>query len=246
MKTTTTPKVDIDIDKIHTHELSLVIPCYNEEENIEKVAIQLVNELTSSNINFELILVDNGSYDNTARILNDLTKRYSQIKIVTIRKNEGYGWGIINGLKNCTGNYVGFLCADGQISPKDVIAVFRKLKSEDLDLCKVKRMKRYDGLYRLFLSKSYNFLFQFFCPVSTNDVNGTPKIMKYNCYEKLNISSKDWFIDAEIIIKAESSGFKIDEVPAEFRKRKRGKSNVRFTIIFEFLKNLIKYKLRGL
>lgn len=234
--------------KIHMYELelSLVIPCYNEEGNIEKEAIQLVNELTSSNVNFELVLVDNGSYDNTARILNDLAKRYTQITIVTIKNNEGYGWGIINGLKKCNGRYIGFLCADGQISPKDVFKVFRKLELEDLDLCKVKRVKRYDGFNRLFLSKTYNFLFHFFCSVSTNDVNGTPKIMKYDCYEKLDISSKDWFIDTEIIIKAESFGFKIGDVPVEFKKREKGKSNVKFTIIFEFLRNLIRYKLRGI
>lgn len=224
----------------------MVIPCYNEEKNIGKEATELVNELTSSNIDFELILVDNGSYDDTARILNDLAKRCPQIKVVTVKKNEGYGWGIINGLKNCNGSYVGFLCADGQISPKDVIKVFKKLKSEDLDLCKVRRIKRYDGLYRLFLSKSYNFLFKFFFPVPTNDVNGTPKIMKYNCYNKLNISSKDWFIDTEIMIKAKIFGFKIGEVPVEFKKREKGKSNIKFTIVFEFIRNLIRYKLRGL
>jgi len=234
------------VDKIYNHELSLVIPCYNEEKNIGKEATELVNELTSSNIDFELILVDNGSYDDTARILNDLAKRCPQIKVVTVKKNEGYGWGIINGLKNCNGSYVGFLCADGQISPKDVIKVFKKLKSEDLDLCKVRRIKRYDGLYRLFLSKSYNFLFKFFFPVPTNDVNGTPKIMKYNCYNKLNISSKDWFIDTEIMIKAKIFGFKIGEVPVEFKKREKGKSNIKFTIVFEFIRNLIRYKLRGL
>ncbi len=236
----------IQVDKIYNHELSLVIPCYNEEKNIGKEATELVNELTSSNIDFELILVDNGSYDDTARILNDLAKRCPQIKVVTVKKNEGYGWGIINGLKNCNGSYVGFLCADGQISPKDVIKVFKKLKSEDLDLCKVRRIKRYDGLYRLFLSKSYNFLFKFFFPVPTNDVNGTPKIMKYNCYNKLNISSKDWFIDTEIMIKAKIFGFKIGEVPVEFKKREKGKSNIKFTIVFEFIRNLIRYKLRGL
>ena len=231
--------------KIDSQELSLVIPCYNEEEGIEKVATQLVNELTNSEVNFELILVDNGSYDNTARILHDLADRYSQIKVVTVRKNEGYGWGIINGLKKCEGKYVGFLCGDGQISPRDVVTVFRELKSEDLDLCKVKRVKRYDGFYRLFLTKSYNFLFQFFCPVSTSDVNGTPKIMRSHCYEKLGISSKDWFIDAEIMIKAKSLGFKIGEIPVEFKKREEGTSNVKFTTVFEFIKNLVKYRLRG-
>lgn len=231
--------------KMGMPELSLVIPCYNEEETIENVAIQLVNELTRENINFELILVDNGSHDNTARVLEGLANRFSQIRVIGVQINEGYGWGVINGLNSCSGKYIGFLPADGQISPQDAIGVFRKLKSENLDICKGKRIMRYDGLYRLFLSKSYNFLFRVLCPVNTGDVNGTPKMMKRDSYKKLNISSKDWFIDAEILIKAEIMGFNIGEVPVEFKKREKGKSKVKFTTIFEFLKNMINYRLRG-
>lgn len=228
-----------------SHELSLLVLCYNEEESIENVAVQLVNELTNAHLNFELVLVDNGSYDNTARILKDLADRYSQIRVVTVKKNEGYGWGVINGLNTCGSKYVGFLHADGQTSPGDVINVFRKLKSENLDICKGKRTMRHDGLYRLFLSKSFNFLFHVFCSVNTSDVNGPPKILKNAVYKKLNISSKDWFIDAEMLIKAESMGLKIGEVPVEFRKRERGKSKVKITTIYEFLRNIIRYRLRG-
>lgn len=228
-----------------THELSLVIPCYNEEETIENVTIGLINELTDANINFELILVDNGSYDNTAKVLDRLENRYSSIKVITVNTNEGYGWGVINGLKNCSGNYIGFLHADGQTTPKDVINIYKKLKFEDLDICKGKRIMRHDGLFRLFLSKSYNILFRVFCSSTTDDVNGPPKLIKYDSYKKLNIVSKDWFIDAEIMIKAESMDFKIGEVPVEFKKREKGKSKVRMTTIFEFLGNIINYRLRG-
>lgn len=229
-----------------TPELSLVIPCYNEEETIENVASKLVNDLTQANINFELILVDNGSHDNSALILKDLASRFTQIRIVTVEVNEGFGWGVINGLNNCSGKYIGWLPADGQISPEDAINVFRKLKSDDLDICKGKRIMRYDGVFRIFLSRSFNFLFSILCSSNLDDVNGHPKIMKHDCYKKLNISSKDFFIDAEILLKAEAMGLKMGYVPVEFKKREKGKSKVRlFKTILEFMKNMINYRLQG-
>lgn len=227
------------------HELSLVVPCYNEEETIENMAERSIGGLTNANIDFELILVDNGSFDNTAIVLDELANRYSQIKIVTVPKNEGYGWGVISGLRNCSGKFMGFVHADGQTTVEDVIKVYEKLKSDNLDVCKGKRTMRHDGLYRLFLSRSYNFLFHVFCSVDVEDVNGPPKLLRHDAYKKLNISSKDWFIDAEILIKAKSMGLRIGDVPVEFKKREKGKSKVKMTTIFEFLWDIIHYRLRG-
>lgn len=225
--------------------LSLVIPAYNEEECIENTVIELISEFMSTDAHLELVLVDNGSSDNTAKILLDLEKRFSNVKIITIKVNEGFGWGVINGLMNARADYVGYIGADGQISARDAVRVFEKLKSENLDLCKTKRIKREDGALRLFLSNSFNNIFYILYHLSINDVNGTPKIMKYECYKRLDLKSKDWFIDTELLIKAASLGFEIGEVDVIFNKRNRGKSNVKFDTIFEFIKNLIRYKFWG-
>ncbi|MCJ7444964.1 MAG: glycosyltransferase family 2 protein [Methanotrichaceae archaeon] len=227
----------------HQIEVSLAIPAYNEEHNIARTALGLIDEFERANIPMELVLVDNGSRDNTPLILGDLAKRYPQIKAVWIAVNEGFGWGIINGLKKCEGNYIGFLGADGQIAPEDVVRVVQKLLSENLDLCKVNRTIRNDGLIRIFLSKSFNLLIFLLYGISSRDINGSPKIMRRDCYDKLNLTSKDWFIDSEIMIQASSYGFKIGEVDTEFKNRLQGKSHVKATTIIEFLINLIRYKM---
>lgn len=225
--------------------LSLVIPAYNEEECIENTVSELINEFMSTDAHLELVLVNNGSNDNTSKILKNLEKLYSDVKVVTIGVNEGFGWGVINGLRNAHGDYVGYIGADGQISARDTVRVFERLKSKNLDLCKSRRIKREDGVLRFFLSKSFNMLFYILYHVSVNDVNGTPKIMKYECYKRLDLESKDWFIDAELLIKSATLGFEMGDVDVIFKKRNRGKSNVKANTIFEFIKNLIKYKFWG-
>jgi dolichol-phosphate mannosyltransferase len=225
--------------------LSLVIPAYNEEGCIENTACELINEFMSTDVHLELVLVDNGSNDNTSKILNDLKKRFSNVKVVTVRVNEGYGWGVICGLKNARADYVGYMGADGQITARDTVRVFERLKYENLDLCKSRRIKREDGVIRSFLSKSFNTIFYLLYHVSVNDVNGTPKIMRYDCCQLLDLESRDWFLDAELLIKAASIGLEIGEVDVIFNKRNKGQSNVKITTIFEFIKNLIKYRFKG-
>ena len=130
-----------------------MIPFYNEEKNISRVVRGLVNSFEKASTDFELILVDNGSIDGSPQILESLAKeKPDKIKGVHVPVNQGYGWGIINGLKNASGEYVGFMCGDGQIKPDDVLRVFDCIKNESYDLVKVKRVAWKDGIIRKVLS----------------------------------------------------------------------------------------------
>jgi dolichol-phosphate mannosyltransferase len=225
--------------------LSLIVPFYNEEEAVEKVSLGLISEFKKNGINLKLILVNNGSADGTTEILQRLAATNSGIKIVTIPVNEGFGWGVISGLKKARGEYLGFTCGDGQISAPDTVKIYQRLVRDGLELCKAKRTDRKDGLLRKITSKVYNFTLPLFFPVQTRDVNSNPKIMNRKSYRKLRPSCKDWFLDAEIMIKSRRLGLKVGEVPVTSRYRAGGSSKVRVSTVFEFLKNLFKYRIRG-
>jgi len=226
--------------------LSLVIPFYNEEKNVREVISGLSDTLERSSIDYELVLVNNGSTDKTPQILESLAKeKPDAIKIVHVSVNQGYGGGIINGLKRVSEEYVGFMDGDGQIKPSDVLKVYSKLMDANLDLCQVKRVAREDELVRKFISYCYNFIFRFLFSWKVKDVNATPKIMRREICQKLDLVSKDWFLDAEVIIKCTKMRCKVGEVSAIFHKRETGKSEVNFYTILEFLKNMIRYRLGG-
>jgi len=224
-------------------EFSLVIPFYNEEQNAEAVLKSLSKELDAGGFDYEIVAVDNGSRDATPDILKSVSGSNRRVKIATIGNNEGYGWGITNGFRSASGRYVGFMCGDGQISPSDVARVLRRINDEHLDFCKVKRVVRRDGLNRKLMSVGYNILLPLLFGIKTADINGTPKVMKRELYDRLDIRSKDWFIDTEMMVKVQRLKARTGEVEVEFLKRERGRSNVRFIIILEFLKNLLRFRL---
>ena len=224
--------------------LSLVIPFYNEEKNVRSVVNGLIAELGKADVDYQLVLVNNGSVDDTPQILEDLARdKPDRITVAHVPVNQGYGWGIINGLKLASGEFVGHMCGDGQIKPQDVLKVFDSIKKGNYGLAKVKRVSRRDGIIRRMLSVSYNLLFQFAFSVKTLDVNGSPKILKREYMDRISPVSKDWFIDAEIMIKAKYLNLTVAEVPVDFLCRERGRSHVDVTTIWEFTKNIFSYKL---
>ena len=225
---------------------SLVIPFYNEEKNVRSVVSELIAELEKADVDYQLVLVNNGSVDETPRILEELAgEKPARITVVHVPVNQGYGWGIINGLKLASGEFVGHMWGDGQINPGDVVRVFDNIQDNSCDLSKVKRVVRKDGVIRRFLSVVYNLLFLIAFDVKTLDVNGSPKILKRESLNKVCPTSKDWFIDAEIMIKAKYLNLRISEVPVEFLHREKGRSHVRVTTLLEFARNMINYKLGG-
>ena len=224
--------------------LSLVIPFYNEEKNLERVVGGLVNNLEKASIDYELILVNNGSVDRSPQILEELAKeKPDRIKVVHVSANQGYGWGIVNGLENANGEYVGYMGGDGQIKPEDAIRVYRQIGRGSCDLAKAKRVSREDGLCRKIYTFVFNRLFWVIFRAASLDINGTPKIFHKDWLERFQLTAKDWFIDAEIMIKANYLGLKVREVPVEFLRREEGRSHVGFTTIWEFARNIINYRL---
>ena len=226
-------------------ELSIAIPFYNEEDNAERVINDIVKEFNSNNFDYEIVAVNNGSTDNTENILKKLNKSNSRIKIVKVEKNIGYGYGIIQGLNDCNGKFIGYYWGDGQVPPIYITKIFKKIKEENYDLGKITRVYREYSLTRKIVSRFFNVLFPLMFGIHSKDVNGCPKIIKRDEIKSLNLESKDWFLDSEIMIKAKRKKYKIVEIPAEYKKRIGGKSKVKSYVIFEFLKNMIKFKMKG-
>ena len=218
------------------------MPLYNEAENISFSVESLIVALNRNDVDYELVLVDNGSSDSTNILIKAIAEKEKRVKIVEIRKNQGYGWGIINGLKQAEGEFIGYMCGDGQVKLEDIIRAIKEVKSKKYDLVKVRRISRRDGARRKVITFIYNIMMQLFFRIGTRDVNGTPKIFRRKLLDKFEIKSRDWFIDAEIMIKSKILKLKINEVPIDFLPREEGKSNVNLFAIFEFLKNIYQYK----
>jgi len=227
-------------------EFSLVIPFYNEEKNVLRVCGELVRDFNAHGLKYEVIAVNNGSSDGTGTALASVLERYPGVfRLVNVPVNQGYGWGVLQGLKTASGTRVGYSVGDGQISAADVLKAFDKASGEDLDFCQGTREARQDSLLRRLNTKIFNSLFRFLFPCGVTDVGSNPKIVRKSLYEKMGLSSRDWFIDCEVISKSYLLGGRMGEVRVASRKREIGKSHIRLFSAFEMLKNLILWRCRA-
>lgn len=225
-------------------ELSFVMPCYNEEAVLPISIPPLLKLFNGLNLSYEVILVNNGSWDSTPKVIDSFIDEGYRVRRVNVPVNQGYGWGIICGAKEARGEYIGYMGADGQIKPDDVIRIWQEMKRVKRGtIVKGQRINRADGISRRLLSWAFNTLFFIFFGTITKDVNGTPKFFFKDDFQILQPTWKDSFIDPELLIKAKALKFDIKEVPITFHRRDGGASTVRvFSKSIEFLKDMIEFR----
>lgn len=208
---------------------SIVVPCYNEEGNIKDLVKEFckVKETCSKN-EFELILVNNGSKDNTESEIDESVVQYDFIKKVNIEINQGYGYGILQGMSVCQGEYIGWIHADLQFSPLLFVKLFRFIDSKKLG----NNSKVYfKGLRknRPFVDKMFTFGMSCFETVYLKawlwDINAQPTLMKRELYDYAKNPPFGFSLDLYFYYMASKMNYKILRFNSPQKKREVGKSS---------------------
>ena len=225
-------------------DVSLAVPCYNEAGCLSHTVEELTAAFQAKQINVELVLVDNGSTDETADIIDEMIDDGLPVAKVTVTHNRGYGNGVLRGLEVCSGNIVGIIPADGQVDAADVVRLYHVLaNARTPKLAKARRRFRMDGFKRKVVSIVFNVVANItFGGLRSIDINGTPKLFPREYLERMHLQSTDWFLDAEILLKAKRLGLPVFEMNVLAQMREDGESNVHATAIGEFLANLWKWR----
>jgi len=222
--------------------LGLSIPLYDEEAVCEGVVRELVATLRAARVRFALALVNNGSSDGTAGVVNRLAIELPEVRALHLEVNAGYGGGILAGVNSLDTPVVGWIWGDGQVAPLVVVDCYRRLVAEDLQMVKARRVERRDGLQRLAVTRVYNGLMRAAFDAGTDDVNGCPKLIRRPLWERLEARSLDWFLDPEVVLKVRALGVPFGEVDAVMLPRAGGASKVRGETVREFLWHLAAWK----
>jgi len=237
--------------KKNVPEISVVVLCYRAGDFAITFAKEMKAVLEKKSLSYEMILVGNykkelEAIDATPRVVTELASRDPHIVPVVKEKKGMMGWDMKSGFEVARGRTVAVIDGDGQMFPEDIVRVFDLLRSTQCDIAKTYRNERHDGFYRTFvLSKTFNMVIKLLFPkVKVIDVNSKPKIFTHQALQKLQLSSNDWFIDAEIILKASYLNLRIAELPTTFRVNAHRPSFVSVGSIFEFMRNLIVYRTR--
>lgn len=228
-------------------DLSLVIPAYNEAGGIGPVVGRLMDAFSHAGYRLEAIVVDNGSNDGTGAVLAQMQGQHPDLRVHRVDINRGYGNGILQGLPLATADWVGMIPADGQVDAEDVVRLYEAaLASDGRIVAKVRRRFRLDGANRKVVSVAYNLLVLILWPgLGTLDTNGSPKLLRREDLQSMQLESTGWFLDPELMIKAHYLGLRVLEVNVFARMRGTGLSHVRASTCWEFLVELLRYRFTG-
>ena len=203
---------------------SIIIPCYNEEMNIKNLVIKLENTYCKNPI--EWILVENGSRDNTRAEMLKETNNKEDFKIVFIDENKGYGYGLQQGMKKATGDYVGWLHADMQVSPDYICNFIDVIESKTKDrfyFIKGKRQNR--TIIEYFFTAGMTLFASILFKTYLYDIGAIPVLFDKELLNHLLYTPNDFTIETYIYLKAKQSGFKIERIPINLLARENGISS---------------------
>lgn len=212
-------------------KFSLVIPTYNEAANIEGLLSLLDSVLSANNINFEIIVVDDDSPDQTWKIAQEIAKSNSRISVIHRKTEKGLATAVISGWKSVKGDILGVIDGDLQHPPEVIPALINKLNEDTLiDIVVASRNTKGGkvskwSLWRRFISWLATFTSAFFLPevlAKVSDPMSGFFILRKEVIEKKVLTPLGYKILVEVLAKGAYK--KVAEVPYTFRERKKGGS----------------------
>jgi len=203
--------------------LSIVLPAYNEAEIIKNVVLEAIKVAKKLADEYEVIIVNDGSKDNTVSEVEQLVEQDPQhIRLINNRKNIGYGPTIRKGLKEAKKDWVFFTDSDGQFDLTEIAKLVPY--SDDYDFIVGRRKKRKDPLNRKINAGIFNIAVRIFFGIRVKDVDCAFKLMRREKLSSLKLVSNSAMINTEILHKAQKKYYQIKEVSITHLPRKQGYS----------------------
>lgn len=237
--------------KLNNNLVTIVIPVYNESENIQHVLENIKNRC---NFSHEILVIDDGSTDGTYEI----AKR-NGANVIRFDKNRGKGIALLEGIKSANGSSIVFIDGDGQDDPGDIVELLKPIYHDGADFV---NGSRFLGIFEegaikksnYYLTLSVNKMVSFMFGHKVTDIFAGFRAFRKSSIEKINFESKEYEIEAEMLVKSIILGLNIVEVPVTRSKRHTGKtklkiirhgSRIMFTIFRYYFLFLFKVNIDG-
>ncbi len=216
-------------------ELSIVVPMYNEAENIENTVLRIKNAMEGFTAPWELIFVNDGSTDNSLEIARKHEQKTENLRVISYPKNYGRGRAIRTGFENAKGKYIVTIDFDLSYSPDHILKIYAEL-TDPMQMNDVVLGSAYMkggqavgvSSFRLFVSRFGNKILEFAFPRKFKTTTCILRGYRRNVVEALDLQSDQKEIHLEILSKVCALGYNVKEIPATLTSRTKGKSKFRF------------------
>ncbi|NOU87919.1 glycosyltransferase [Paenibacillus sp. LMG 31460] len=226
-------------------KLSIVVPCYNEEKNIPLILERFESCIKRDDI--EVILVNNGSSDGSQQVLDQLINNYSFARTVHVEQNQGYGYGILFGLSQTRGEYIGWTHADMQTDPADLLKALNIIETNDNSQnLYIKGLRKNRPLFDVFFTFGMSIFETIFMKKNLFDINAQPNVFHRSFYKSWNNPPHDFSLDLYALYIAKKNGLNVIRFDVIFPNRIHGQSswNTGLASKWKFIKRTLQYSIK--
>jgi len=226
-------------------ELSLFFPAYNEEKNLKETVEEAIPVLKKIAQKYEVVIVNDGSEDQTGKVAAALAQKYPFIKVINHSPNRGYGAALKSGMYNSRFEWITFTDSDGQFDFSEITKFITKQKQTKADLVIGYYLKRAVPVYRVLGSKVWELAVWLLFGLKVRDTDCAFKFFRKKVVDKIPKleAERGPFISSEFLIKAKRAGFKITEVGVHHYPRKAGQqTGSSLKVVLSGLKDLVELR----
>lgn len=200
--------------------ISAFFPCYNEEANVERTTLAALKTFARISVDFEIIIVDDGSKDRTGEIADRLAAEHPHVRAVHNRPNQGYGGALQRGFREATKTWVFYTDGDGQFDFDEIDNLWPLL--ERYDIVSAYRLNRQDSLMRKLNAFCWSTLVNLLFWMGIRDIDCAFKLYPRGLFDEIEMKSRGALIDTEVLARAKRLGYTIGQVGVHHYPRTAG------------------------
>ena len=203
--------------------LTAFFPAYNDQHTIEGIVRTVAQEMRKVTDDFEVLVVDDGSKDQTGAILDRLAAELPFLRVIHHEYNLGYGAALITGFKNAKKDLIFYTDGDGQYDPGE-LPLLLKLAGRATGLVNGYKLERHDSVHRIWIGNVYNFCARFLFRIRIRDIDCDYRLIRRALLDQIHLTSTSGTICVELVRKLEMSGCDVAEVGVHHYPRLHGSS----------------------
>ena len=203
--------------------LSVFFPAYNDSGTIASMVVQAVMTARTLTDDYEVIVVNDGSPDQTGEVLAELASLYPTVRVVTHPKNRGYGGALQTGFASATKDLIFYTDGDAQYDPREMKALWAAMR-DGVDWVNGYKISRSDPLHRIVIGRIYHYAVKLLFGFRVRDVDCDFRLVRRAVFDRVTLEKTSGVICLEMMKKFHDFGFRVAEVPVHHFHRAYGKS----------------------
>lgn len=203
--------------------LSIFFPAYNDSGTIASLVIAARAAAQKLTQDFEVIVVNDGSADHTAEIVDELARTYPEVRVIHHPKNRGYGGALRSGFSGATKEFIFYTDGDAQYDPSELGLLWPKMV-DGVDVVNGYKISRSDPMHRIIIGRVYHHTVKLLFGLKVRDVDCDFRLLRRSVFDRITLEHNSGVICLELMKKLTDAGCVIAEVPVHHYHRAFGKS----------------------